>query len=229
MNNFESNDTYFLVIESSVSGGSLSLMQKYKEIDFWEGSGTVSKAEDILEAISGLLGNNSINKSQIKQIVVSKGPGSFTGTRIGLAIGLGLQKSLGCDIYGLSVLEAVGYQFKGKNNIIAAIPVGNKQVCFQSFGIAKNNKLLKLTPPNLLFFDSFIQFMRTKSDTTFILYKKLYENVLESTHYKFDFAKRINCSQMNLTHLVGKYFIDGGASDNAQPIYALNLEQQKLK
>jgi tRNA A37 threonylcarbamoyladenosine modification protein TsaB len=39
----------------------------------------------------------------IECLAFSKGPGSFTGLRIGAAIAKGLKKSLGCDIYAVTL------------------------------------------------------------------------------------------------------------------------------
>lgn len=223
INNFESDNHYMLVIETSVSGGSLSIMRRNNVIDCWEGSGSVSKAEDVLEAISILLTKNQLTKHLIKQIVVSKGPGSFTGIRIGMAISLGLQRSLECDIYGLSVLESMANQFKELTEFVTVIPVGDRQVCFQSFEVNKNNKLLSQTNPTLLFLDSFLTFMQNKPDKIFILQKVLFENVLKMAQKESILSKNILCSPYNLSYLIGKNFNENGTDDNLQPIYSMAL------
>lgn len=47
--------------------------------------------------------------TEIRQIVVGCGPGSFTGVRIGIATAKGLACALGVPLYGVSTLDAVAY------------------------------------------------------------------------------------------------------------------------
>lgn len=222
MNNYEPSNKYILAIETAVSGGSISLLEKGKEIEFWEGNGNVSKSEDVLVAISGLLNKKKIEKNQVEQIVVSRGPGSFTGIRIGLAIGLGLQKSLGCKIGGVSVLEALAFQVEGNGQIITAIPVGSKQFYFQKFEIGHEKKTIKLDLPKIMPIESFNRVLSGELKASFILHKKLYNHILDNFRNEFDFEKRVKCREENLSYLLARNFNDANASDNVKPIYVQN-------
>ena len=96
-----------LAIEAAIRGGSVSLLDGETEILSWHGVTLVSRAEDLLVNISGILEQSGFDKSQIDMIAVSNGPGSFTGIRIGLATALGLKNSLGIPCFGVSLLAAV--------------------------------------------------------------------------------------------------------------------------
>ena len=86
-----------LSIETAVQGGSISLLQGKTELHNWIGSREVSKSEDVLQEIKNILKRNEIEKEELKKIVVSRGPGSHTGVRIGMAVGIGLRKALNCN------------------------------------------------------------------------------------------------------------------------------------
>lgn len=218
-----------LSLETSVQGGSISLLENEKEIDFWQGSGNISKSEDILDELSRLLKKNTIEKVQIKQIVISRGPGSFTGTRIGLAIALGLKKTLNCDICGVSVLEAMALKSDWNKNIIAAVPIGAK-ICMQEFRIWQKEELVrqkeeikKVTMPTLMMFESFIQLLDNGSDSRVILYGKLYKDVLEEVQTENQITERLLCSTENLAYLIGMKAKGLCNSNDLQPIYVREM------
>lgn len=64
----------------------------------------------LMPAINQLMNDISMTPGQLDEIVVAKGPGSFTGVRIGLATAKALAWSLGIPIKGVSSLETLAYQ-----------------------------------------------------------------------------------------------------------------------
>ena len=66
-----------------------------------------SRPATLLEDVDALLRQASARPADIDALVVGTGPGSFTSTRIGLAIARGLGLSLGIDGAGVSTLDAL--------------------------------------------------------------------------------------------------------------------------
>ncbi len=62
-------------------------------------------SQKILPFIDEVLKKNKLSTSDIKEIEVNTGPGSFTGLRIGVAIANTLGWSLGVPVNGKKVLE----------------------------------------------------------------------------------------------------------------------------
>ncbi len=54
-----------------------------------------------------------MTKRDLEAIIVSQGPGSFTGVRIGLAAAKTLAWGLGIPLVGVPTLEAMAYPFRG--------------------------------------------------------------------------------------------------------------------
>ena len=77
-------------------------------------------ASSILEDVDALLGDAGIGKEQVDALVVGTGPGSFTSTRIGLAVARGLGLSLGIPAAGVSTLAALASVEPGVHPIIDA-------------------------------------------------------------------------------------------------------------
>lgn len=70
-----------------------------------EGKG--SRNEKLLPAIDWLLAENNVSRFQIDLFAVTRGPGSFTGVRIGLATVQGLALVLNKPVCAMSTHEAI--------------------------------------------------------------------------------------------------------------------------
>jgi tRNA threonylcarbamoyl adenosine modification protein YeaZ len=81
-----------------------------------EGSG--SRNEKLLPSIDFLLRENSIDRKDLTLLVSTRGPGSFTGVRIGLATLQGLSLSLGIPMRAFTTHEAVAEGFDGEVTVI---------------------------------------------------------------------------------------------------------------
>ena len=66
-----------------------------------------SEAKALLEAVDGLLRDAGVAPSSLAALVVGTGPGSFTSTRIGVAVARGLALALDVPVAGVSTLDAL--------------------------------------------------------------------------------------------------------------------------
>ena len=66
-----------------------------------------SRPATLLEDVDALMRQASTRPRDIEALVVGTGPGSFTGTRIGLSIARGLALALGIEGAGVSTLDAL--------------------------------------------------------------------------------------------------------------------------
>jgi len=61
---------------------------------------TENQTNDILIAIKGILDNEKMTLKDLRAILINQGPGSFTGTRIGVTVANTLGWSLNIPVYG---------------------------------------------------------------------------------------------------------------------------------
>lgn len=64
----------------------------------------------LMPAVEKLMQDVNIKPSDLEQIVVAKGPGSYTGVRIGLATAKTMAWALSIPVVGVSSLETLAYQ-----------------------------------------------------------------------------------------------------------------------
>lgn len=90
-------------------------------------------SEKIMPVIEQALQETSLNLSNIDLIVCDKGPGSFTGIRIGVGTVLAFQDSLNIPCVGISSLEALAYNVEQDGLICSLIDAKNNNVYFGLF------------------------------------------------------------------------------------------------
>ncbi len=81
-----------------------------------EGRG--SRNEKLLPAIDWLLAENGVDRRTIDLFATTRGPGSFTGVRIGLATVQGLALVLGRPVCAMSTHEAIAHGESGRVAIV---------------------------------------------------------------------------------------------------------------
>ncbi len=120
-----------LSIESAVGGGSIALTKGTEILGSTAGNESVSRAEELLPNIKELLSLTGIRQKQLGAIAVSRGPGSFTGIRIGISTALGLARGLGIECIGISLIQCILESSSLGPDAIIAIPVGRTDIAWQ--------------------------------------------------------------------------------------------------
>ncbi|QCE41604.1 tRNA (adenosine(37)-N6)-threonylcarbamoyltransferase complex dimerization subunit type 1 TsaB [Psychroserpens sp. NJDZ02] len=110
---------YILNIETSTTNCSVSLSNKGETLVLKEDYGNgYSHAEKLHVYIEEVLNEANITASHLDAIAVSKGPGSYTGLRIGVSAAKGLAYALEKPLISVSTLEALAYQIKAESGVI---------------------------------------------------------------------------------------------------------------
>jgi tRNA threonylcarbamoyladenosine biosynthesis protein TsaB len=108
-----------LNIETATTNCSVSLSQNGETIALKEDyNSNYSHAERLHVYIKNLLEKNNVDRSQLDAIAISKGPGSYTGLRIGVSAAKGLCFSLNKPLISVSTLEALAHQVICSDGVI---------------------------------------------------------------------------------------------------------------
>lgn len=108
-----------LSIETATTNCSVSLSKDGETFALKEDyNNGYSHAERLHVFIEEILNEHAIKKSELSAIAVSKGPGSYTGLRIGVSAAKGLCYALGIPLISVSTLESLAHQVQASEGFI---------------------------------------------------------------------------------------------------------------
>ncbi len=110
-----------LGFDSTTSTVTAALLKDGSLVCDYSEENATSHSTTLLPAIEDLLKKANITVSDLSLIACSGGPGSFTGVRIGVATAKGLAAPFSIPCIGVSSLEAMAYQFKGKKCLVCPV------------------------------------------------------------------------------------------------------------
>ena len=95
-------------------------------------------SEKIMPVIEQALNETNLTLKEINLIVCDKGPGSFTGIRIGVGTVLAFQDCLNIPCVGINSLESLAYNVNKDGLICSLIDAKNNNVYFGLFKLENN-------------------------------------------------------------------------------------------
>ncbi|MGB1309416.1 MAG: tRNA (adenosine(37)-N6)-threonylcarbamoyltransferase complex dimerization subunit type 1 TsaB [Oceanihabitans sp.] len=108
-----------LNIETATTNCSVSLSKEGETFALLEDyNNNYSHAERLHVYIEKILSENQLEASQLNAIAVSKGPGSYTGLRIGVSAAKGLSFALNIPLISVSTLAALTRQVQAESGVI---------------------------------------------------------------------------------------------------------------
>ena len=84
--------------------------------------------------------------SEVGVVVVGRGPGSFTGVRIGVATAKGLAQGLGAPLYGVGTLDAIAWQFADFAGTVCVLGDAMRGEVYPALFEATGDAVRRLTP-----------------------------------------------------------------------------------
>ncbi|AXO80338.1 tRNA (adenosine(37)-N6)-threonylcarbamoyltransferase complex dimerization subunit type 1 TsaB [Olleya aquimaris] len=146
---------YILNIETSTTNCSVSLSKQGETLVLKEDYGNgYSHAEKLHVYIEEALKEAKINSEQLQAIAVSKGPGSYTGLRIGVSAAKGLAYALNIPLISVSTLQALAKQVEADSGLIVPMLDARRLEVYSAiFDI--NNRLLRKIEAQILDENSF--------------------------------------------------------------------------
>ena len=110
-----------IAIETATTIGSVAILRDEKIIYQELADLKTTHSETIMVRIDNALTSLKIDKSEIKALSISNGPGSFTGLRIGLATAKGICTGLKVPLIVFNTLEVLAANVYGTNKQILSI------------------------------------------------------------------------------------------------------------
>jgi len=98
---------------------------------------------DLMPALDFLMKGSRSRPSQLEAVMVAKGPGSFTGLRVGMSTAKGLCHALGIPLIGVSNIEALASQLPWTDLEICAVIDSRRGEVFAGRFLWANGRLTR--------------------------------------------------------------------------------------
>lgn len=135
-----------LGIDSSARSASVAITDGEKLLGSFYTNTGLTHSQTLMPMIESLLKNANVGLDEIDLIAVNKGPGSFTGIRIGVAAAKGMADVLKTPVYGASTLGSMAYNLIDTDCVACcAMDARCGQVYYAFFDIT-DGKITRLTP-----------------------------------------------------------------------------------
>src|SRR5699024_967881 len=109
---------YTLAIDTSNQILGVALMKGKKIVGEFVTNIAKNHSTRLMPAVDHLMKEVQVSPEQLEKIIVAKGPGSYTGVRIGLTTAKTMAWALNIPIIGISSLEALSYQGRFSSTVI---------------------------------------------------------------------------------------------------------------
>ena len=117
------------------------------------------QAEKLFELISQSLEDSKVVLDDIDLLMVTNGPGSFTGVRIGLSAALGIKTASNKIVKSITNFQVLAWKarelFPNKKQIAVILDARREQLYFQMFDINLN----PLNEPSLIIIDELFRYL----------------------------------------------------------------------
>ncbi|WP_160882137.1 tRNA (adenosine(37)-N6)-threonylcarbamoyltransferase complex dimerization subunit type 1 TsaB [Aeromonas veronii] len=126
------NELKILAVDTATEACSAALLVGDKLFSRWE-EAPRDHTRKILPMVQAVLEDAGISLSDLDAIVFGRGPGSFTGVRIGISVAQGLAFGAGVPLIGISTLAAMAqgaYRLDGAEQVLTAIDARMNEVYF---------------------------------------------------------------------------------------------------
>ena len=111
-----------LGIDTSEARGGVALREGGRLLGEAMMEASLHHAEELLPLLARLLDECDREKAQVRRVSVNRGPGSFTGLRIGLATAKGLCQSLGIPLVGIDGTVAYRARLDIEGRVCVLVP-----------------------------------------------------------------------------------------------------------
>lgn len=100
----------------------------------------------LLPELRDLLGELGLAPADVGAVVVGRGPGSFTGVRIGVAAAKGVAHGLGAPLFGVGTLDAVAQRFSAQNGLVGILGDAMRGEVYPALFRVRGGHVERLTP-----------------------------------------------------------------------------------
>lgn len=219
-----------LNIETATTNCSVSVAKEGKLLSLKEeNTPNYSHSEQLHVFIRDVIKEAGISMSDLDAVAVSKGPGSYTGLRIGVSAAKGLCFSLDIPLMGIPTLESMVYQSdtEGLDFVIPLLDARRMEVYSEVYD--SNLQRLRETKAEIIDVDSFKEYSSQGKVLLLGSGAEKCKNILENSNFSFE--SEVVPSAKQMCFLAHSKFENSDFEDVAyfEPFYLKDFILQKKK
>lgn len=193
---------------------------------------TKNHSEKIMPVIAQTLQEANLNLKNIDLIVCDKGPGSFTGIRIGVATVMSFADSLNIPTIGISSLEALAYNAISNNEhtsfICSLIDAKNDNVYFELYSVS-NGSPISIMPADCKNINELIIELQKYDNICFVGDGAIkHKTILCSNLKDITFSTHNELNSYSLG-IAGLNAYNNGRKDDILPVYLRKSQAEREK
>ena len=143
-----------LAVESSAAPSSCALLKDGVIIADMRTNVKLTHSQTLMPMVENMLKITNTNIGDIDVFAVSHGPGSFTGTRIGIAAVKGMALSYEKNCVGLSTLEVIANNIPYFSGIICSVMDARREQVYNALFECKGDGLCRITDDRAISIDT---------------------------------------------------------------------------
>lgn len=154
---------YLLAVETATKVCSVALFKNDELIAVQEEGGNYSHAENLAVFVNDLIQEAGLQFSDLDAVAVSKGPGSYTGLRIGVSFAKGLSYALNIPLISIETLQAMAsrcYEEVKEPNVLVCSMIDARRMEVYAAIYNRNLEVLKKVNADLITEDSYQEYLR---------------------------------------------------------------------
>lgn len=218
-----------LSIDTSSNLCSVALLEDNQTIEELVIDDNKTHSQNLMPLIQNLFVKSNIGLSQIDLIACNKGPGSFTGIRIGIATAKAIAEVANIPVIGVSSLDCLAYNVKNATGTICSlIDANNNQVYCGIFD--KNYNLINEYIADDI--ANITPLFNNYSDITFVGTGSVnYKDILTSAYSTAKFSTNNNQHSANIGKCAFEKFKNGytETADTILPMYLRKSQAERMK
>ena len=154
-----------LAIDSTALVASVALCDDEKLLALCTVNNGNTHSETLLPSVEAVLSLGGMTADDVDLFACAKGPGSFTGVRIGAATVKGLAFGKDKPTLGVSTLEALAYNLRGFSGILCPVMNARRSQVYNALFRAENGKLQRLCPDRAISLSELSEELAAYGDT----------------------------------------------------------------
>lgn len=158
-----------LGIDSSAKSASVAITDGEKLLGSFFTNTGLTHSQTLMPMIEELLKNSAVSLDDINLIAVNKGPGSFTGIRIGVAAAKGIADVKKIPVYGASTLGSMAYNLVDTDCVVLCAMDARCSQVYNAFFDITDGKVTRLCDDNADSVENVIKKLKNFKKNKFIV------------------------------------------------------------